>query len=79
MYLIGIPILLGNFFVTSYLILRAYLDPLKMHGIKINVFGEADVEFIFVLVSIPIAVYLLVDFLSNLIPKTWWGEVNEKV
>jgi len=79
MYLIGIPIILGNFFVMSYLFLKAYFHPLKMHNIKINVFGEANAEFILVIVSIPIVIYLLVDFLSNLIPKIWWGEVNEKV
>lgn len=77
MYLFGVPILLGNFIVMSYLFLNAYFNPLKMHGIKINVLGEADIEFIMVLISIPIVIYLFVDFCKTF-PNVWWSNVDEE-
>ena len=69
LYGLGMPVVFGSYFLTLYLFIQAYLNPLKMHGIKIDLFGEANVELIFLLVSVPIVVFLFCDMAKNVVPN----------
>lgn len=69
LYIFGIPMVFNSFFLMLYLFLRAYLHPLKMHGIKIDVIGEANIELILLLVSVPIVIFLFYDIAKNVIPQ----------
>lgn len=73
LYGFGLPVVFGSFFVMVYLFLNAYLNPLKMHGIKINSFGEANIELVLLLVSVPVAIFLLYD-----IAKTTVSQLEKK-
>jgi len=69
LYTIGLPYVFGSYFLTLYLFIQAYLDPLKMHGIKIDFFGEANIELIFLLISLPVVVYIFFDMAKNYVPN----------
>jgi len=69
LYGLGMPVVFGSYFVTLYLFIQAYLNPLKMHGIKIDLFGEANVELIFLLISLPVVVYIFFDMAKNYVPN----------
>lgn len=70
-------------FVMSYFMLLltffvAYLSPSKLVIVNINSVGEANIEFLFLLLTIPCVVYYLRSFAWNREErKIWFGKRGE--
>ena len=51
--------LLGSYLVLMYVFMMAYFNQDKIIGIRINHYGEANIELIMLLISIPSVFYYL--------------------
>ena len=66
---IGISVLFWNLFWIIRIFLMAYLSPSKTYTMNMDNFGEATVEIWFILLMLPFAVFVLVDYLNKLRKK----------
>ena len=55
----GYAVLLGSYLLLMSLFMLAYFNQDKILGLRINTYGEANLEFIMFLVSIPAVFYYL--------------------
>lgn len=56
-YIIGFAVIISSYVSFIYAFLSAYFSPAKVTNVHINNFGEADVEFILFILTIPLVCY----------------------
>lgn len=55
----GYACLLGSYLVLMSIFMLAYFNQDKILGLRINMYGEAHLEFIMFLISIPSVIYYI--------------------
>jgi len=69
-------ILFSSYLIILYTFFSAYLSPIKTVIVDINGIGEANVEFVFLLASIPCVMYYLGRLRWSNKKMKMWIEVN---
>jgi len=70
--LTGSVVLLASYIILLYTFFTAYLNPNKIVHVHINNIGEANIEFFFLLLTIPCIIYYLRCFCWNSKNKEIW-------
>ena len=70
-------ILVASYFILLYTFISAYLSPIKTVTVNINQLGEAKIELIFLLVTIPCIAYYLKNLSWSSKKKRLWIDLDE--
>lgn len=59
-------VLFTSYFTMLYIFLGAYLAPAKYSVVPVNLFGEADVELLLILITAPAVLWYMYKFFEGL-------------
>ena len=74
--LVSSIILFASYLILLYTFISAYLSPVKTVIVHVNGIGEANIEFVFLLASIPCVMYYLGCLKWSSKKRKMWIEVN---
>lgn len=69
--------LVASYFILLYTFLSAYLSPIKKVVVDVNGMGEANIELVFLLATIPCVAYYLKNLSWSSKKNRMWVEVDE--
>jgi len=72
-------ILFSSYLILLYTFFSAYLSPIKTVIVDVNGIGEANIEFVFLLASIPCVMYYLSRLKWSSKKKKLWVDTDVKV
>ena len=75
LYKIGVPFLFTCMFITAITFFAAYLHPSKTAIVAVDGLHEAHVEFVLLIILLPISFYLMYDLKRNVLPKIKEGKL----
>jgi len=75
--LLSIVIMIGSYLILLATFLSAYLSPIKTVIVHINNIGEANIELVFLLASVPCVLYYLTQLRWSKRKEMMWVKVDE--